>query len=248
MYGVKQQTYPEGLNFNVPWLEYPTVFNVRTKAANLTTKSGTNDLQMVTIGIRVLHRPDVSHLPFIYQRLGTDYDERILPSIINEVAKAVVARFNASDLITKRDVVSSQVRKDLEARAGIFHILLEDVAITHLTFSPEYARAVESKQVAEQDAQRAAYIVEGAKAEKETIITKARGQAEATKLIGNAVKKNPAFMKLRRIDAARDIATTVSKSPNKIYLSADSLLLNLAFEADEKISKSVRGKRWFGLF
>ena len=90
---------------------------MRTKAANLTTKSGTNDLQMVTIGIRVLHRPDVEHLPFIYQRLGTDYDERILPSIINEVAKAVVARFNASDLITKRDAVSMQIRKELEDRA-----------------------------------------------------------------------------------------------------------------------------------
>jgi regulator of protease activity HflC (stomatin/prohibitin superfamily) len=72
---------------------------------------------MVTIGIRVLHRPDVEHLPFIYQRLGTDYDERILPSIINEVAKAVVARFNASDLITKRDAVSMQIRKELEDRA-----------------------------------------------------------------------------------------------------------------------------------
>ena len=66
--GVKEITYPEGLNFNIPWLEYPTVFNVRTKAANLTTKSGTQDLQMVTIGIRVLHRPSVEHLPFIYKR------------------------------------------------------------------------------------------------------------------------------------------------------------------------------------
>mmetsp|Transcript_14583 Transcript_14583/g.29914 ORF Transcript_14583/g.29914 Transcript_14583/m.29914 type:complete len:316 (+) Transcript_14583:65-1012(+) len=244
--GVKQKTYPEGLNFNIPWFEYPTVINVRTKAANLTTKSGTNDLQMVTIGIRVLHRPDIERLPFIYQRLGTDYDERILPSIINEVAKAVVARFNASDLITKRDAVSMEIRRELEQRASYFHVLLEDVAVTHLTFSPEYSRAVESKQVAEQDAQRAAYVVVGAKAEKQTIITKAKGQAEATELIGNAVKKNPAFMKLRKIDAAKEIAETVSKSPNKIYLNADSLLLNLMGDrADEKIEgtmgKSKRG-------
>lgn len=129
-----------------------------------------------------------------------------------------------------------------------FHILLEDVAVTHLTFSPEYSRAVESKQVAEQDAQRAAYIVVGAKAEKQTIITKAKGQAQATELIGNAVKKNPAFMKLRKIDAAKEIAETVSKSPNRIYLNADSLLLNLMGDkVDGKIEGAMGkgGRGWW---
>lgn len=61
---------------------------------------------MVSITLRVLSRPDVEHLPKIYQQLGTDYDERVLPSIGNEVLKAIVAQFDAAELITQRELVS----------------------------------------------------------------------------------------------------------------------------------------------
>eukprot|EP00540_Astrosyne_radiata_P002086 CAMPEP_0116843342 /NCGR_PEP_ID=MMETSP0418-20121206/12033_1 /TAXON_ID=1158023 /ORGANISM="Astrosyne radiata, Strain 13vi08-1A" /LENGTH=304 /DNA_ID=CAMNT_0004474081 /DNA_START=171 /DNA_END=1085 /DNA_ORIENTATION=- len=240
--GMKDHIYGEGLNFNIPWFERPVVYDIRTRPVNLQTLTGSKDLQMVTIAIRVLHKPDPSELVWIYRFLGLNYDERVLPSIMNECAKAVVARYNANELLTKRDRVSADIARELKQRAGKFHILLEDVAITHLSFSPEYARAVEAKQVAQQDAERAKYVVIGAQQEKKNIITKVKGEAQSAELIGQAVKKNPGFMKLRRIDAARDI----SGSGNKVYLNADSLLLNLLGDADEKFEKRVeRGSRFW---
>lgn len=245
--GMKPVVYGEGLNFNIPWFEWPVVYDIRTRPVNLQTLTGSKDLQMVTIGIRVLHRPDPNHLVWIYRHLGTNYDERILPSLMNECAKAVVARYDANELLTKREQVSQTISQELKQRAGLFNVLLEDVAITHLAFSPEYAKAVEAKQVAQQDAARAKYIVLGAMQEKKTIITKARGEAESAELIGQAVKKNPGFMKLRRIDAAKDIADIVTGSGNKVYLNADSLLLNLLGDADDKFEKSVHGRGgWMG--
>lgn len=240
--GMKPTVYGEGLNFNIPWFERPYIYDIRTRPCNLQTLTGSKDLQMVTIGVRVLHRPNPNMLVWIYQHLGMNYDERVLPSIMNECAKAIVAKYNANELLTKREVVSADIRKELLRRAAYFNIQLEDVAITHLSFSPEYARAVEAKQVAQQDAERAKYIVLGAQQEKQTIITRAKGEAESAILIGQSVKKNPGFMKLRRIDAARDIADIVSSSGNKVYLNADSLLLNLLGDADDKFEKSV-GKK-----
>ena len=145
--GMKDLSYGEGLNFNIPWVERPIIYDIRTRPVNLQTLTGSKDLQMVTIAIRVLHKPDPNQLVWIYRYLGTTYDERILPSIMNECAKAVVARYNANELLTKRDVVSKEISVDLKRRAAVFNIMLEDVAITHLSFSPEYARAVEAKQV-----------------------------------------------------------------------------------------------------
>ena len=76
-----------------------------------------------------------------------DYDERVLPSITNEVLKAVVAQFDAGELITNREMLSNSVRKDLVSRAEQFGLILDDIAITHLTFGREFTQAVELKQV-----------------------------------------------------------------------------------------------------
>ena len=147
IFGMKHTVYGEGLNFNIPWFERPVIYDIRTRPVNLQTLTGSKDLQMVTIAIRVLHRPNPKQLVWIYRKLGLNYDERILPSIMNECAKAVVARYNANELLTKRDIVSKEISIDLQKRASLFNIELEDVAITHLSFSPEYARAIEAKQV-----------------------------------------------------------------------------------------------------
>lgn len=122
-----------------------------------------------------------------------------------------------------------EIRETLSKRAKDFDIILDDVAITDLQFSPEFARAIEAKQVAQQNAERAKFIVARRDEERKATVLKAQGEAEAAQLVSNAIcESGPGLVALRKIEAAQHIADTLKRSPNVTFLSGNTLnMLNL---------------------
>lgn len=125
-----------------------------------------------------------------------------------------------------------KIREDLLHRAKEFNIELEDVSITHMTFGKEFTIAVEQKQIAQQEAERAKFIVEKAEQEKQAAIIRAEGEAIAAEMISKSLEKaGSGLIEFRRIEASKEIASVLARSRNVTYLPSGeggtNMLLNL---------------------
>lgn len=217
--GVLPDVVGEGTHFRIPYIQTPHIFSIRMQPYELPVITPSRDLQNVSITLRVLYRPSIPKLPTIYSTLSKDYANRVIPSIGNEILKSIVAQYDAEQLITQREAVSEAIREGLTKRADEFDIELDDVSITQLRFGREFTQAVEMKQVAQQEAERSRYHVEQAEQEKLAAIIRTQGDGEASKLVTDALEEHgQGFLELKKIQAAREIAHTMSKSRNVTYL------------------------------
>lgn len=243
--GVGDRIIMPGTQFRIPWVEQPIIFNTQTRDRKIRFRIGTRDLQMVDMGLSVLCRPEIDALPEIVRTLGTNYEERVLPSIVNETLKSITAQYTASQLTTQRMQVSAEIERNLKEAAKPFHIYIQKIAVTHLTFGKKYSDAIEAKQIALQQAEQAKYLVKQAEQDKLSTIIKAEGDAKSIEVIGKAMAESPGFIQLRQLDFAQDIAETLSKSKkNKIYLTSDTLLLNVFQDsgAQDRLNPQVKKK------
>lgn len=199
------------MHFYWPVIERPVIYETRVRPKMITSSSGTKDLQTVDIALRLLYRPIEDCLPKIYKNIGIDYENKIIPSIGNEVLKSVVAQYDADQLLKQRERISNEIREQLTSRAQQFSIALEDVSFTDLRFSKEYSQAIEQKQVAQQLAERQRFIVMRDEEEKNAQIIRSEGESEAAKLINDSVKQfGSAQIEIKRLQAAKSIADVLS--------------------------------------
>jgi prohibitin 1 len=228
--GVESTVRGEGTHFKIPWIMRPHWYDIKLRPHLVQTNTGTKDLQNVQMTVRMLFRPRVEGLPDLHKNYGRDYENRILPNVGQEVLKATVAQYDAEQLLVERELVSRVIRQGIVERAASFNVILDDVSITHLTYGKEFSKAIEEKQVAEQDAQRQQFIVQRSEQERQATVIRSEGEAEAAQMISDALKTHGAgLIEVRRIDAAKDIAESLSKSPNVLYLPANQqMLLNMA--------------------
>jgi regulator of protease activity HflC (stomatin/prohibitin superfamily) len=169
----------EGLHFRAPFITSVTIVEVRTQRYESNSTAASRDLQTVTTQLVINYRPDQGAVDTLVREIGVDYERRVVDPAIQEALKAVTARFTAEELITRRPEVSAQMEEVLRERLTPRGVIVESVSITDFNFSPEFARAIEAKQVAEQDALRASRELDRARIEAQQQVARAEAEAEA---------------------------------------------------------------------
>jgi len=176
----------EGLHFRMPFITSVTIVEVRTQRYESNSSAASRDLQTVTTQVVINYRPDAGQVDRLVREIGVDYERRVVDPAIQESIKAATARFTAEELITRRPEVSELIQRGLSERLTPRGVIVESVSITDFNFSPEFARAIEAKQVAEQDALRAARELERARIEAQQQVARAEAEAKARLEIARA--------------------------------------------------------------
>ena len=196
---IVSQTTQEGIQFKVPFVEKVTKVNMKVQKADVTSSSATKDLQDVSISFAINFQLSPEKVMDLYKKIGQNYVEIILQPATQEALKNVTSKYTAEELITKRSEVSQQIIEELSAKVGKYGIIINELNIIDLNFSEAYNKAIEDKQVAEQEVKKAQQELEKTKIEAEKKVAEAKAQADALKLQKEEI--TPELLELRRIEA-----------------------------------------------
>lgn len=160
-----------------------TIYDIKVQKEVADTQAATKDLQDVSAEVVLNYHLNRGEVSKIHQTIGATYKDRIVTPALSETFKGASAKYNASELITERAAVKKDVYDQLNSRLSKYGIVVDDVSITNFKFSDSFAKAIEEKQVAQQNAERAKFNLEAAQ-------TDAQAQAaQAQTLSDNYLKK-----------------------------------------------------------
>ena len=188
-FGAVSGVLTEGIHVIAPQVNTVELIEVRTQKEEAQSAAASKDLQTVTANVAINYHVSEEGVGDLYKKVGRDYKSRIIDPATQESVKAVTARYTAEELVRLRDKVKSDLQTEVENRLRPYNIVVENsgVSITNFTFSEQFMQAIESKQVAQQTAEKQKYVLQQAKLQAETAITEAKGKAEAARVNAQAL-------------------------------------------------------------
>ena len=189
-FGAVQGQLDEGISAVVPGMDTVVLMEVRTQKENSVATAASKDLQIVTTGLALNFHPDPNAVTKLFQEVGTEYKARIIDPAVQESVKQVTSQYTAEELIRRRPQVKAEVENEITRRLAAYNIIVEPsgLSITDFSFSEEFNKAIEAKQVAQQSAEKQKYVLQQAELQKQTEIARAQGRSESAKLNAAALQ------------------------------------------------------------
>lgn len=182
---VQETILGEGLHLVIPIVNSVKRLSVRVQKQEISAEASSKDLQEVYTDVALNWHILPEEANAIFQQIGDEKEvvDKIINPAVEEVLKAVMAKYTAEEIITKRGEVKAGVDDLLTTRLKNYHIAVDDISLVHVHFSERFSDAVEAKQIAEQEAKRAEYVAIKAAKEAEAKVNLAKGEAEAQGLL-----------------------------------------------------------------
>lgn len=185
---VQDETIQEGLNFKLPFIEKVEKIDCRTQKIEYEMEASSKDLQKINnIKVAVNYSVDKQKANILYREIGKDFKSVIIEPAIYETVKSTIANYTAEELVTKRQEVSTLAQEIITSKLNEKGINITSLSMVDLSFSEEFDKAIEEKQIVEQQTQQAKYELEKAKVENEKKIENAKAEAEVMKQQNNEI-------------------------------------------------------------
>ncbi|MEA5575940.1 prohibitin family protein [Anabaena sp. UHCC 0451] len=213
----------EGIHFKPPFVSVIDVYDLTVQKFEVPAESSTKDLQNLTARFAINFRLDPTQVVQVRRKQGTleNIVSKIIAPQTQEAFKIAAAKRTVEEAITKRTELKEDFDTALGERLDKYGIIVLDTSVVDLTFSPEFARAVEEKQIAEQRAQRAVYIAREAEQEAQADINRAKGKAEAQRLLAETLKAQGGQLVLQK-EAIEAWKTGGAQMPNVLVMGEGS--------------------------
>ncbi len=218
----QSQALPEGTHFIAPFITSVVSIDTRIRKLEALATASSKDLQNVSCKIALNFQVESVKASTIYKNLGLDYDNSIIQPTIQESIKSTTARYTAEELITKRPQVKDDVSAYIKKRLAVNNILVTDFSIVDFSFSPEFNRAIESKEVAKQKALTARNDLERIKTEAEQARERAAGEADAQKLLQQSLDDR--LLQLKAIEKWNGIMPVVQGNGGGAFVDVAAMM------------------------
>lgn len=176
---VNEGVLQEGMHFKAPFVQKVVKIDNRIVKLEVATEAFSKDLQTVSTTLAINYRVDTSKSYSIYKNIGAEYESVLVTPAVNEVLKAITAKYTAEESVTNRSLISDGLIKGLNEKLNSIGLYVTDVNIINFDFSEAFITAIEEKQVAQQQLLKA-------ETEKQTAITNAEAEAETIKIKAEA--------------------------------------------------------------
>lgn len=209
-WGAVNRVVNPGIGTKWPIAEGVHKMSVRTQKDQVDVGAASKNLQVVTATIAVNYHLDGTQAVAVYQNIGMNYQDIVLAPAIQNIFKGATAYYTAEELITKREEVRIRAEEALTIQLAVYHVIVENFNIVNFDFSPEFNAAIEAKQVAQQQVETANQRLAQAKIDAETVVTTAKGQADAQAALKNSGGLTPEYIQYLAITKWNGILPTVT--------------------------------------